>query len=248
MSNVVELRNTGEWEARLDLAAAHRLAVRDGLNEGTWNHLSLMSPDDPESMLISPGHTHWSQVTASNLALVGPDGQCQDAAAGPIRAGWIIHAPVHRARRDARCVMHVHAPYTTALSMLADTQLDTRSSQQAAQFHGDVAYFEVYDGLLQEESEGSRMAEALGDKRVLILRNHGALVAGPSVAAAYLDLYQLERAAMYQILALSSGGKLTQIPEEVAAATSREARAGQHEAHFQGMRQALDKSDPDYAT
>ena len=81
------MRNTAEQETRRDLAAAHRLAVRDGLNEGTWNHLSAMSPDDPEIMLISPGYTHWSQVTANNLAAVGPDGEPVSGDSRPTRAG-----------------------------------------------------------------------------------------------------------------------------------------------------------------
>ena len=241
------MQNTAEWEWRCDLAAAHRLAVRDGLNEGTWNHLSAMSPDHPERMLITPGYTHWSQVTASNLALTEADGSLVAGKAPPIRAGWIIHYPVHRARPDARCVMHVHAPHITALSMRADMILDTCSSQQAAQFHGDVAVFEIYDGVLQDESEGERMAEALGDKRVLILRNHGALVVGPSVGRTYLDLYQLERACLYQLLATGSGGTLHRIPWDVAAAMSAMAKQGHSDPHFEAMRRLLDEKEPDYA-
>lgn len=249
--NVVELRNSAEWQARRHLAAAHRLAVRDGLNEGTWNHFSLMSPDDPEAMLITPAHTHWSLVTASNLVLVRPDGTTAGAgsggaATGPLRAGWIIHAPVHRARADAACVMHVHSPYVTALSMLTDVPFDTRSSQQAAGFHGDVAYFDTYDGVLEDESEGERMAAALGDGRVLILRNHGALVVGPSVARAYLDLYQLERACMYQMLARGAGDDVSRIPEDVAAETAKRARAGHTDAHFDGMLALIEAMEPDY--
>ena len=131
------MRNGAEQEARRDLAAAHRLAVMDGLNEGTWNHFSLMSPDDPELMLITPGQTHWSQVSAGNLALMGPRGEIVSGPVAPNGAAWIIHYPVHRARPDAKCLMHVHAPYMTALSMRKDGRLNTRSSQLAAQFHDD---------------------------------------------------------------------------------------------------------------
>ena len=152
------MKNTAEWAARLELAAAHRLAVEHGLNEGVWNHMSLNSPDDPENILISPGHTHWDLVTASNLALMAPNGEKLAGGPPPIRAGWIIHHPVHQARADAKCVIHVHAPYITAMSIRKDMVLETRSSQQAAAFHNDVAYYEVYDGALEDESEGQHMA------------------------------------------------------------------------------------------
>jgi ribulose-5-phosphate 4-epimerase/fuculose-1-phosphate aldolase len=241
------MRNANETETRRDLAAAHRLAVRDGLNEGTWNHLSVMSPDDPEVMFITPAYTHWSQVTASNLAAVGPDGEPVAGDDRPTRAGWIIHYPVHRAQPDAQCLMHVHSPHITALSMKKDVRLDTCSSQQAAQFHGDVAYYEVYDGILDDEDEGRRMADAMGDRRILMLRNHGAVVAGSSVASAYVDLYQLERACMYQLLAMNGGGDLVRIPEDIAAAMSAQARGGTSDPHFGAMRRLLDAKEPDYA-
>lgn len=240
------MQNSAEQETRRDLAAAHRLAVRDGLNEGTWNHMSAMSPDDPEIMLITPGFTHWSQVTAGNLAAVGPDGEPVSGQARPTRAGFIIHYPVHRAQPAAQCLMHVHSPYITALSMKKDVRLDTCSSQQAAQFHGDVAYYEVYDGLLDDEDEGRRMADVMGDRRVLMMRNHGAMVAGATVASAYVDLYQLERACMYQLLAMNGGGDMVHIPEDIAASMSAQARQGTSDPHFGAMRRLLDAKEPDY--
>ena len=111
------MQNSAERQARLDVAAAHRLAVMHELNEGVWNHISLTSPDEPDNILISPGHTHWGQVTASNLALMSPKGELISGDRPPIRAGWIIHHPVHKARPDAKCVIHVHAPYITAMSI-----------------------------------------------------------------------------------------------------------------------------------
>ena len=241
------MRNAREREARLDLAAAHRLAVRDGLNEGTWNHLSVMSPDDAEVMLITPAFMHWSLVTAGNLAAVGADGEPVDGGTRPTVAGWIIHYPVHRAVPEAKCLMHVHSPYITALSMRKDIRLDTCSSQQAAQFHDDVAYYEVYDGTLDDEDEGRRMAGAMDGKRILMMRNHGAMVAGPSVARAYVDLYQLERACMYQILAAGDGHDLSRIPAEVAAAIADKARSGHADPHFDAMRRLVEAREPDFA-
>ncbi|MEJ2132555.1 MAG: class II aldolase/adducin family protein, partial [Gammaproteobacteria bacterium] len=122
----------------------------------------------------------------------------------------------------------------------------TRSSQQSARFHDDVAYYEVYDGLLNSEVEGEQMAETLGDKRVLMLRNHGALIAAPNVATAYLDVYQLERACMYQLLAVGGGGEMALIPEDIAAQMGANAREGHNSAHFEGMKRWLDAIEPDY--
>ena len=232
--------------ARIDVAAAHRLAVHHGLNEGVWNHISLLSPEDPTRMIISPGHMHWSQVTASNLALMDDAGELLAGERPPIRAGWIIHRPVHQARPDARCVIHVHAPYITAMSIRDDMRFETRSSQQSAGFHDDVAYYEVYDGLLDSESEGERMAETLGNRRVLLLRNHGALIAAPSVARAYLDVYQLERACMYQLLAVAGGGEMALIPEEIAAQMGAMSRQSTSHGHWGGMKRWMDAVEPDY--
>jgi ribulose-5-phosphate 4-epimerase/fuculose-1-phosphate aldolase len=232
---------------RDDLALAHRLAVHHGLNEGVWNHISAVSPDNADHILITPGHTHWSQVRASNLALVDQAGELLAGGRLPIRAGWIIHYPLHRARADAICAVHVHSPYITAMTIRKDTLFETRSSQQSARFHGDVAYYDEYDGLLDSEAEGERMAATLGDKRVLLLRNHGAIVVGTSVAAAYLDVYQLERACMYQLLATAGGGSMQLIPEQIAAGTAAGARQGINNEHFDGMRQWLKALEPDYA-
>lgn len=241
------LENSIELEARKDVAAAHRLAVLHGLNEGVWNHISLISPDDPDVMLISPGHTHWSQVKVSNLAAMSNTGELLSGPTPPIRAGWIIHHPVHRTRADAKCVMHVHAPYITAMSIRRDMLFEPRSSQQAARFHNNLVYYDVYDGVLADEEEGQRMADMLGDKRVLLLRNHGALIAAESVAMAYLDLYQLERACMYQLLATSGGGEMALIPEEITAQMGELAAKGQNLDHFEGMKRWVAELQPDYA-
>ena len=233
-------------KARQNLALAHRLAVHHGLNEGVWNHISLLAPDNPEQMLISPGHTHWSQVQASSLALLDDTGNLVVGERPPIRAGWIIHKPVHRARPDAACVIHVHSPYITAMTIRKDVVFETRSSQQSARFHGDVAYYDEYDGLLEAEAEGERMAAVLGGRRVLLLRNHGAMVVGPSVAAAYLDVYQLERACMYQLLAMTGGGDMELIPDAIAGAMAQQAREGFNNEHFDGMRRWMEQLEPDY--
>ena len=247
--SVTVVHNNGpEYQARCDLAAAHRLAVMDGLNEGSWNHFSLMSLTEPTHMMITPGDTHWSQVCASNLAVMGPQAEIISGPRPPNAAAWIIHYPLHRARKDAKCVLHAHTPYATALSARKGGVLDTRSSQAAASFHDDIAYFDLYDGILRAEEEGDRMAEVLGDKRVLMMRNHGVVIAGASVGHSYLSLYLLERACQFQLLATGDGEhELNQIPEDVAAHIGRENRKpASGDRHFQGMKEVLDEKDPGY--
>ena len=106
---------------------------------------------------------------------------------------------------------------------------------------------EITRRLAASEDEGERMAAVLGDKRVLLLRNHGALIAADSVAKAYLDLYQLERACLFQLLATDGGRALRAIPEEIAARMGEMARAGHSDPHFEAMTRLLDEQEPDYA-
>ena len=236
-----------EFDARCDLAAAHRLAVYYALNEGSWNHMSLNHPGNPDLTLITPGYTHWSQVSAGNLALTTREGEFVSGVRPPIRAAAIIHHPVHLARPDIQCLIHVHTPHITALGMQKGVKLDSCGSQQAAQFHEDIAYYEVYDGVLIDPEEGARMCDALGDKRILMLRNHGVVVTGSSVAQAFLDLYQLERACQYQLLASAGGSALQRIPVENCVEMCRMAKAGNSDPHFAAMRRLLDAQEPDYA-
>ena len=154
MKEAVMMKNNKELEARKDVAAAHQLAVLHGLNEGVWNHISFESPVDSNCIIITPGHTHWSQVTASNLALMNSKGDMLSGLRPPLKAGWIIHYPIHKICSNAKCVIHIHAPYINAMSIRSDIFFETRSSQQSASFHDNVAYYELYDGLLNEEKEG----------------------------------------------------------------------------------------------
>jgi ribulose-5-phosphate 4-epimerase/fuculose-1-phosphate aldolase len=103
------MKNSSEYEARLDVAAAHRLAVIHGLNEGVWNHISFCSPGKPENILISPGHTHWGQVKASTLALMSPEGEMISGERPPIKAGWIIQFTSRALMQNAlyMCTRHI---------------------------------------------------------------------------------------------------------------------------------------------
>jgi ribulose-5-phosphate 4-epimerase/fuculose-1-phosphate aldolase len=236
-------------EARIDLAAAHRMAALDGLNEGSWNHFSLMLPGSPPSMLVTPVDRHWRQVTASGLCLVDENGECSDGAQRFDRAAYCIHYPIHLACSQAACVLHAHPPYTTALSMVKGGRL-LMADQNALALYGRVAYDEVYEGFVLDPKQGERLAAQLGEKRVLFLRNHGVLVVGPTVAEAYTDLYHLERACMFQChaMAMAPTRELNLVSPEVGSAVAAQADdSGYKLTHFVAMRRLLDAEQPDYA-
>jgi ribulose-5-phosphate 4-epimerase/fuculose-1-phosphate aldolase len=219
--------------ARETLAAAHRIAVHDGLTEGTWNHFSYML--DERRMLITPADRHWSLITADSLAVVGED---EDPRARGLQfyIGYRIHLPVHQLRPDARCVMHLHSPYATALSVLDGEGLITMS-QSSVEFHGRVAYNDEFDLLVGPERQGTAIAEAMGDKDVLFLRGHGVVVAAATIERAYLDAYLLELACRTQVLAMSTGRPLRTFTEEQALRLVPQSPDFEEaERHFAAMR------------
>ncbi len=241
-------------QAKIDLAACHRLGSRLGLNEGIDNHLTMLVPGHRDRFYLAPFGLHWSEVKASDLMEIGFDAQLISGL-GPIEHTALnIHLPVHRMAAHATCVFHTHMPYATALSMLENPRLEM-AVQSALGFYDDIAYDLGYNGLALDLAEGERMAGVLGKKSVLLLGNHGALVIGANVPEAFERLYFLERAAQAQVLALSTGRKLRPIPEPVVRATVAQfkqcaAIGGRErpELHFSALKRMLDRSEPDYAT
>ncbi len=241
-------------QARVDLAAAHRLVVRQGLKDlGLGNHFTLVDPERPGQLLSTPEYESWVMVTASNLTTIESEEQ---AAADPkLWINYRIHWPIHQAREDAKCVMHLHPPYLTALSMI-DATLG-RAHQGMTFLDGRVGYTQEYDGKVghQGMEQGKVAAEALGETNVaLIMRNHGVLVVGPSVASAYTLMCALESQAQYRILALSTGQPILEVPDE--ALPDREnfgrppkqkgAGVDQRQANFDAQKRVLDRFEPDY--
>jgi ribulose-5-phosphate 4-epimerase/fuculose-1-phosphate aldolase len=222
-----------ERDTRRDLAAAHRMAVQDGLAEGTWNHFSLML--DERRMLITPANRHWSRVEPDDLLLVDDDVAAARAIGLQFYIGYRIHYPLHEARPDATAALHVHPPYATALSLLDDEEL-LPASQNSVHFHGRIAYNDAYDGFGDPERQGERIAEALGDKSVLFLRGHGVVVVGRTLHEAYQDLYLLELACRTQLLALSSGRPLRVFDDADLASLSHGDDGGEDaRRHFDAM-------------
>jgi ribulose-5-phosphate 4-epimerase/fuculose-1-phosphate aldolase len=236
-----------EQAARVDLAAAFRLAVRMDMHEGVCNHFTFMLPDGRRFLLNRYG-LHWSEVSASNLLALDPDGKVLEGEGEYEKTAFYIHSRIHLANPRAACVLHTHMPYATALTLLENGRLEM-VEQNALRFHDDIAYDDIYNGLVVDSAEGDRLARAMGSKRVLFLANHGVIVAGPSIAEAFDLLYYLERACRLQVLARPLGG-LRPVRPEVVRDTyelilrDTPAYAG---AHFSALKRLLDRAEPDYS-
>jgi len=239
-------------QARIDLAAAHRIAVLDDFHEAVDNHFTLMVPGRPRTFYLNEFGLHWNEVTASNLLEVDFDGTVV-AGSGPTdRSAICIHAPIHDAT-GAACVLHTHMPYCTALSQLEDMTVEM-TGQGALQFHDRIAYDYDYNGFAHEHAEGERMAALMGDKVILMMANHGVVVIGDSVAQAYRRLYFLERACRTQLYTMWTGARRRIVKDEILA-KMRVQMASKNptmvmsgaDYHFNALKRLLDRTQPDYA-
>ena len=250
MGSLRELRTAdgAERAARIDLAAAFRLAVRLDLHEGVCNHFSVMLPGG-ERFLLNRYGLHWSEVTASNLLALDAAGNVLEGEGEVEKTAFYIHSRIHLAHPRAACVLHTHMPYATSLTLLEGGRLEM-AEQNALRFHDDIAYDDTYNGLVVDDAEGDRLAGALGSKRVLFLASHGVIVVGASVAEAFDSLYYLERACRLQVLARSMSGRLRAVRPEVVRETYRMLREDAPKyamAHFEALKRLLDRGEPDYS-
>lgn len=237
-------------EARIDLAAAYRLADRFGLNEGINNHFTARVPDEKDRFLVIPHGLHWTEVKASRLLVADGEGRIHEGDGEVEPSALFIHSRILAARPDANCVMHTHQTYATTLSTLDGGRL-LPISQNALRFHHRVAYDDTYQGAADHAEEGERLAACMGDKAILFHASHGVVVVGESVARGFDDLYFLERACQVQILAQSTGAVLRRIPDAVAAGYVRDDRPNnlrkQAREHFAALKRVLHRESPDYA-
>jgi len=237
--------------ARIDLAAAHRLAVMHGLHEGIFNHLTLNVPGTRDRYYQIPFGLHWSEVTASCFMEVGFDGRVHYGSGEVERSCYCIHAPVHRLVPQAACVMHTHMPFASALTRLEDPRLRP-VGQTEAQLLPHIAYDMGYTGPALDPAEGERLAGMFGDKTILFMGNHGIATIGTSVAEAYDKLYYIERAAQVQLYAMWTGQPLRELEGDVLQRTMYdEAKilySGEPacEHHFRALKRMLDRREPDY--
>ena len=202
-----------EWRLRCDLAATYRLCAMHAWTDLVFTHISARLPDEDgeERFLINPYGVLFDEMCASALVKIDLDGNIkQDTPYFINPAGFTIHSAVHSAREDAGCVIHVHTPYGIAVSVQKEGL--RRYTQFSMQVYDDLAYHD-YEGIALDLDERERLLADMGDKSLLILRNHGTLTVGQNCALAFLRMYLLENACKTQILA-QSVGSADQLHEE----------------------------------
>jgi ribulose-5-phosphate 4-epimerase/fuculose-1-phosphate aldolase len=241
-----------QWQARVDLAAAHRLAVMHGFHEGIFNHLTLRVPGRNDRYYQIPFGLHWSEVTASSFMEVGYDGTLLSGEGDIERSCYCIHAPMHRLLPNAAAVFHTHMPYASALARLEDPRI-LPIGQTELGIMMVTAYDNTYTGLAFDPAEGERLAGVIGDKHVLMMASHGVATVGTSVSQAFDLLYYTERVAQVQLLAMSSGRQLRFLSDDVIQPTFAAYRNGEHyggrppcDWHFAALKRMLDRREPDY--
>jgi ribulose-5-phosphate 4-epimerase/fuculose-1-phosphate aldolase len=241
-------------QAKIQLAAAHRLAALHELEEGIDNHFTVSVPGKDDQFLILPFGIHWSEAKASDLMVFNEAGQTL-AGSGPVElSARCIHAPIHRIT-GAKVVLHTHQTWATALNMLQDNRLHA-TTQTSAFLYGYIAYDNTYTGLADTLHEGERLAAVLGNNHYIFMKNHGVLVVGDTVAQAYRRIYRLERVCRMQLIAMAAatgtGQQLAVLSQDVV---DRVQMRNPHDSHpreererlfFDAMMRVLDRELPGY--
>ncbi|MES2937264.1 MAG: class II aldolase/adducin family protein [Pseudomonadota bacterium] len=241
-----------EWQARVQLAACYRVFDLMGWTEMIYNHITVRLPasvsGDEKQFLINPFGLHYSEVTAGNLVKIDVHGNKLDDSTWPVNpAGFTVHAAIHQAIAEAHCVMHTH---TTAGLAVACTQGGlAQNNFYSAQLHGMVAYHD-FEGITIHADEAPRLLDNIGDKPVVILRNHGLLAWGPTLPMAFSRLWTLQRACEVQVAQAALGPAIA-VPQEVARKTTRDsfqfdAKFGGGLDVFDAMARRVDRIDASY--
>jgi ribulose-5-phosphate 4-epimerase/fuculose-1-phosphate aldolase len=241
--------SAAEWEVRVQLAACYRIFDHIGWTESIYNHITAKVPGPEEHFLINPFGLHYSEVTASNLVKIDLEGNAIGASEWPINpAGYVIHSAIHAARADAGCIMHTHTTTGMAVACLEEGLM--QMNFYSAFFHDMIAYHD-FEGLTTRLDERERLVASLGQKDLLILRNHGLLAIGRSIPDALSKLWRLQRACDVQVTALSLGRPVIPLSAEVAKVSTElnktadpEGRAAERE--FDALQRMVDRKDPSY--
>jgi ribulose-5-phosphate 4-epimerase/fuculose-1-phosphate aldolase len=238
-----------EWTARVNLAAAYRLVALYGWDDLIFTHISARLPGPEHHFLINPYGMMFDEITASSLVKIDLQGQKVLASDYPVNpAGFTIHSAIHAAREDALCVMHTHSLNGVAVSAQKEGLLPI--SQQSSIVMSALSYHD-YEGIALRDDEKPRLVQDLGDNMFFMLRNHGLLTVGTSVADAFLAMYLFESACMIQVRAQSGGGTLIHVQEKVQAENKMMAQAvlrGMGGAlAWPGLLRKLDRKNPGYA-
>ncbi len=235
-------------QGRIDLAAALRWSARLGLNEGVCNHFSLELA--PDRYLINPQGLHWGEVSAGDILLIDAAGNIIDGRHALEPTAFFIHSHIHKANPHARCVMHTHMPFATALTLVTDGRVEW-CNQNALRFYERIAYDDQYNGVALDAAEGRRIAAQLKGRDVMLMASHGVTVVGASVAWAFDDLYYLERACMHQVLAVqaAAGRPLRTIAPDLCARVAAQiaGERQQSDLFFASIKRLLERDEPGWS-
>lgn len=235
-----------EWQARVELAALYRLVAHFRWTDAIYNHISMRVPDGDDTYLLNPFGLFYEEITASTLVKVGVDGTVLDdpTGLGINRAGFVIHGAIHAARHDVTCVIHTHTRAGCAVAAQEHGLLPI--SQYAATLTGHVAYHD-FEGIAVNEAERERLVADLGDRNILILRNHGLLTCGRNPGEALMNMYAVERACEIQVSALA-GGNVRHITPAAAAASGAiyESMSGDFSRDWEAMLRLADRIGSDF--
>jgi ribulose-5-phosphate 4-epimerase/fuculose-1-phosphate aldolase len=242
-----------EWKARVELAACYRIFDMLGWAEMIYNHITVRLPEsvsgEHKQFLINPFGLHYSEVTASNLVKIDTQGNKLDAEnPHPVNpAGFTVHSAIHQHLADAHCIMHTHT--TTGMAVACTQGGLAQNNFYSAQLHDLVAYHD-FEGITVHAQEAPRLLDNMGDKPLLILRNHGLLAWAPTLPLALVRLWTLQRACDIQCMQASLGAAI-QVPQAVAAKTTLEsfqfdAQFGAGQDVFDALKRRVDQFNPGY--
>lgn len=248
-SNAVKRQvSNEEWLVRTDLAACYRAIAMYGWDDLVFTHISARVPGPDDHFLINAYGMMFEEITASSLVKVDLNGDKVLESPYEVNpAGFVIHSAVHAARHDANCVLHTHTRAGVAVSAQAQGLLPL--SQSSLLPYSTLAYHD-YEGIALNDEEKPRLVADLGDRQAMILRNHGLLTVGASIADAFLMMYALETSCQIQVMAQSSGGDLVHVPAPIVAGIQAQAeqvlKGLGGELVWPGLLRKLDRRDPTF--
>jgi len=239
-----------EWQTRIDLAACYRLVADFGWSDLVFTHITARVPGTEDQFLINPYGMMFDEITASSLVKIDIHGNKLDASPFPVNpAGFTIHSAIHAVRHDAQCVLHVHSLNGVAVSAQKHGVLPL--SQQSIFVLSSLAYH-GYEGVALNDEEKPRLVADMGNKTYLMLRNHGLLTVGKTVADAFVNMYVFEAACTIQVRAQAGGGELIMIPQPIIDGAQQQAKAATKSLGgmlaWPGLLRRLDRRDTSYRT
>ncbi len=243
---IIALADTPAARAeKVKLAAAYRMLARLGLDDGVAGHISMRVPEAPEYFWVNPFGDLFSEVRADTLVLVNSAGEIVTGGEMINLAGFCIHAAIHHARPDVNCAVHTHPPGGSAYSSLG--MLLDPLDQTGCSFYDDHALYAEYTGVVIDAEQTQGIVQALGDKRALILANHGLLTCAGTIEQALIDMIDMERTCNVNMAAMSTGKPVLPVPGEVALQSrSVLTQPGRYPFQWKAMIRELDRHETDY--